>query len=78
MPLDKAKCSNGGLVSERQKLEGIQKSNRETNLEAAVCHELVHRAIGVIKFGVRVEKYDGLLNDARYIAHGSSGVTPSE
>jgi len=33
--------------------------NRETNLEPTVCHELVHWAIDLIKFGVRVEGYDG-------------------
>ena len=54
----KSKLFQGRLtVRVKEAWEAIQ--NRETNLEPAVCHELVHWAIDLIKFGVRVEGYDG-------------------
>jgi hypothetical protein len=54
----KSKLFQGRLtVRIKETWEAIK--NRETNLEPAVCHELVHWAIDLIKFGVRVEGYDG-------------------
>ena len=54
----KGKMFQGRLtVRMKETWEAIK--NRETNLEPVVCHELVHWAIDLIKFGVRVEGYDG-------------------
>lgn len=48
--------------------------SRETNLEPAVCHELVDWAADLIKFGVRVEGYDGRPLTMHDIWHMTSGV----
>ena len=54
----KGKMFQGRLtVRVKETWEAIK--NRESNLEPVVCHELVHWAIDLIKFGVRVEGYDG-------------------